>query len=103
MANYIFAFHGGGPSKTPEESARVTANWIAWLNGLGDAMVNPGAPCGMSKTVSGSDVADGGGANPLSGFTLIQAPDMDAAVALTKGCPIFEAGGNVEVAEALEM
>lgn len=103
MANYIFAFHGGKMADTPEEQQKVMANWMAWMEGLGSAMVNPGAPCGMSKTVTATGAADGGGANPISGFTLVQADDLDGAVALTKGCPIFEAGGSVEVAEAMEM
>jgi hypothetical protein len=34
---------------------------------------------------------------PFRGFTLIEARDLDQAVELSKGCPIFEVKGAVEV------
>ena len=73
MPDYVFAYHGGGMPETPEEGAKVMAAWQAWYGGMGDALVNPGAPVGMSKTVSSGGVADDGGANPLSGFTVVRA------------------------------
>lgn len=104
MPNFIFAYHGGKRPDTPEEGAKVMAQWEAWFKDMGDALVNPGNPVGMSKTVSASGVADNGGANPLSGFTIIDASDMDAAVAMAKGCPMVSGGdGSVEVAEVMEM
>ena len=33
----------------------------------------------------------------VNGFTLIDAKDLAQAVELSKGCPILEAGGSVEV------
>ena len=44
-----------------------------------------------------------GGANPLSGFTIIEASDMDAAHDLATGCPILESEGTIEVAEMMSM
>ena len=104
MPKFVFAYHGGGRPETPEEGARVMAAWQAWMGGLGDALVDGGNPVGMSKTVSAGGVADDGGSNPLSGYTLVEAADMDAAVVMAQGCPILEGGaGTVEVAEAMEM
>jgi len=103
MPQFIFAYHGGGMPETEEESAKVMAKWGAWMQGLGKATVNPGAPVGMSHTVDASGVAENGGANPLSGFTIVEAGGMDAATAMAKGCPILENGGTVEVAEMMEM
>ncbi|MGB7244972.1 MAG: YciI family protein [Sulfitobacter sp.] len=103
MPNFIFAYHGGSMPETPEEGKAVMAKWEAWMGGMGDAMTHPGAPVGMSKTVDAKGVADNGGSNPLSGFTLVEAADMDAATELAKGCPICEAGGSVEVAEMMSM
>ena len=48
-------------------------------------------------------VADNGGANPASGYGLIEASDRDDAIAKAKGCPILQAGGSVELAEAFDM
>lgn len=39
------------------------------------------------------------GETVLGGYSLITAEDLEAAVALAKGCPILERGGAVEVGE----
>lgn len=104
MPEYIFAYHGGKKPETEEEGAKVMSDWMAWFEGIGSDVVQPGNPVGMSKTVSGGGVADDGGANPVSGYSVIKASDMDAAVAVAKGCPMVKDGsGSVEVAEIMEM
>lgn len=103
MPKFVLAYHGGKMPETEEEGARAMAQWQAWLGGLGGAVVDGGNPVGLSKTVSAAGVADNGGSNPLSGYSLIMADDIDAACAIAKGCPIIEAEGSVEVAEAIEM
>jgi len=102
MPNYVFAYHGGKRPESPEEGAKLKARWQAWLDGLGDAVVNPGTPLGMSKTVSAEGVADGGGPNPLAGFSIVKADSMAAALEMAKSCPFLEMG-TIEVAEAMEM
>lgn len=103
MPNFIFAYHGGGAPETPEEGEKVMAAWMAWFQGMGDKVVQPGNPAGMSRTVSASGVADDGGANPISGYSVIAAGSLDAACDIAAGCPIMESGGSVEVAELMEM
>ena len=102
MPNYVFAYHGGKKPESPEAGAELMARWKAWMEGLGDAVVNPGVPVGKSKTVSADGVTDDGGSNPLMGFSIIQADSMDAALEMAKGCPHLEFG-TIEVAEAMEM
>ena len=102
MPKFVFAYHGGNTPETPEEGAEVMAKWNAWFGELGDAVVDGGNPVGPSKTVSASGVTDDGGANPLSGYSLVQADTIDQAIELAKGCPIMD-HGSVEVAEAIEM
>ena len=102
MSNYIFAYHGGKKPESPEAGAKLMAKWQAWVGGMGDAMVNPGTPLGKSKTVSSDGVSDGGGSNPLMGFSIVKADSMDAAIAIASGCPHLEIG-TIEVAEAMEM
>ena len=102
MPKYVFAYHGGKAPESPEEGAKVMAAWEAWMNGLGEAIVDPGNPVGMSKTVTGSGVEDNGGSNPLSGYTLVNADSIEAACEMAKGCPIL-VDGTIEVAEAMEM
>lgn len=104
MAKYALVFHGGGMPETEEESAAVMAAWGVWMEGLGAALTDPGNPFGSAKTInSDGSTSAGGGANPATGYTLVDADSLDAAVALAKGCPILASGGSIEVAEALDM
>ncbi len=102
MSNYVFAYHGGKQPESLEEGAKLMAKWKAWLGGLGDAVVNPGNPLGMSKTVSSGGVSDGGGSNPLSGYSIVKADSVDAAVEMAKGCPHLD-HGTIEVAEVMDI
>lgn len=102
MPKFVFAYHGGKMPESPEEGAKVMAAWGAWFETLGDAIVDGGGPVGMSKTVTADGVSDGGGANPLSGYSVVNADNLDAAAEMAKGCPILDAG-SVEVSEVLDM
>ncbi len=104
MADFIFAYHGGGMPETPEEGAKAMAAWQAWYGSMGDAIVNPGAPVGMSMTVNANGMAEGGGTNPISGFTVVKADDINAACEMAKGCPlVVDGSGSVEVAPIVDM
>lgn len=104
MPKFAFVYHGGGMPETPEEGAKVMAAWQAWYGGMGDALVDGGGPVGISRTVSADGVADNGGANPVSGYTVVSAADQDAACEMAKGCPMVQDGsGSVEVAEIIDM
>ena len=103
MSDYIIAYHGGKQPESPEEGAKHMAKWKAWVGGLGDAVVNPGTPLGKSRIVSSGGVSDDGGSNPMSGFSVVKADSMDAALEMAKACPFLETGGTLEVAEMMKM
>ncbi len=103
MPDYIMTYVGGRQPKSPEEGAKHMAKWKAWTDGLGDAMVNPGTPLGQSRIVSAEGVSDDGGANPMSGFSVVSADNMGAALEMAKACPFLETGGSMEVAEMKAM
>lgn len=103
MPKYIFAYHGGKKFETKEEGMAHMGNWKAWMTSLGNAVIDRGLPFGPSKTVSADGVEDGGGSNPISGITIIQAENMDAAVDMAKASPHINIGGTIEVAEAFDM
>jgi len=79
------------------------AAWGAWAESMGAAMVDMGNPAGPSMTVTSAGVEDGGGLNPVSGHSFVEAADMAAATTFAKGCPILADGGSVEVTEVLSM
>lgn len=104
MPKFVFAYHGGKTPETPEEGEKVMAEWNAWFGEMGAAVADGGGPVGMSKTVGSGGVADNGGANPISGYSVIEAADQDAACAMARGCPMVKDGsGSVEVAEIVQM
>lgn len=104
MAKFLLAYHGGGMPETPEEGAKAMAAWAAWYEQLGAAVVDGGAPVGQSHTVSASGHVQDGGANPISGYTVIEADGYEAACAHASQNPmVLDGSGSVEVAQMIEM
>ena len=101
MTKYLLAYHGGeGMADTPEDQAKMMDAWGGWMGSLGAALLDGGNPVSSARTIAATgSVSDGGGANPVSGYGLIEAADFDAAVAHAQGCPILKMGGSVEVCE----
>ena len=102
MSNYAFAYYGEPKFTSAEEGAKYKAKWKAWADGVGDAWVNPGVPFGKAKIVSSGGVSDGGGSNRLTGFSIVKATSLDAAIEMAKSCPHLQHGA-VHVAELMEM
>jgi hypothetical protein len=98
MANFLLTFHGGSMPESQEEGAKVMQAWTEWFGVLGDALVDGGNPASATRSISPdrsvSDVKDG-----PTGYSIIKADDMDAAVALAKGCPVLDGGASVQVSE----
>lgn len=103
MSKFVLAYHGGKRFETKEEGAAHMTKWHAWNAELGRAVVDPGMYFGPSKTVSADGIADGGGSNPLSGITILQADTMDAVLKMANACPHVDIGGTIEVAEVKQM
>jgi hypothetical protein len=102
MAKFVYVYAGGRRAETPEAQEQQMQAWTTWLGGLGDSVVDAGAPFGASTTVkSGGSAA--GTASGLGGYSIVEADSLDAAAKSADGCPILTSGGNVEVYEALTM
>ncbi len=104
MANYVFAY-SGGHTVAADEAGRTAqmARWGQWFGELGSAVVYGGAATGTAKTVGpGGSVSDGG-SRGLTGYSIVSADSLDAAVEFAKGCPVLEIGGAVDVYEAIAM
>ena len=103
MPTYLLAYHGGKMPESKEETTKVMAAWEQWMHKLGKDLVDGGNPVGKTSTIdSKGKVASGGGANPVSGYSLIKATDLDTAVRLAKECPVLQGGASVEVCETFE-
>jgi hypothetical protein len=96
MSNYVLSFRGqsGRTVTADEESA-----WGQWFQEIGGSIVDFGHRVGRVSAL-GAGRADG---NALTGYVVVAAGDLDAAVALAKGCPGLRSGGGVEIGETVEM
>ncbi len=104
MAKFLLVYHGGKPPASKEEGAKMMDAWGKWFGSLGSAVIDGGNPVSASSTVnSDGSVVDNGGANPTSGYSLLEASDLDDALAKAKGCPLLSSGGSIEVAQAMDM
>ena len=104
MPKFMFAYHGGSAPSDPAEGEKVMAQWNAWYGSMGSAVLDGGGPAGQSMTVANGGLTNDGGANPLSGYTLVEAADQAAACEMAKGCPmVVDGSGSVEVCEILDM
>jgi hypothetical protein len=111
MSQFLYVYRGGQRATSPEEGERVMQKWVAWMEELGKKghLKDRGQPLDTGgKVVRGKDkvVTDGPYAESkdiVGGYTLVEAKDLSHAAELSKGCPIFESGGLVEVRPIMEM
>lgn len=103
MPQYVIVYLGGNPPATPEQGQQHMARYKQWLDDLGDAVVSPANPLKDTQTIAPDGSATAGSSVGMSGYTIIEAHDMDAAVAITRACPFLDVGGTLEVAELVQM
>jgi len=97
MPEFIIVYHGAGQPESKEAGEAAKARWSKWMQDLGDDIVNFGTPFKAPTIVA----ADGSTrAGELSGYSVVKAADMDAALTIAKACPHLEMG-EVEVAELM--
>ncbi len=88
--------------ETEEESAKVMAAWSEWLGSAGGNLVDGGNPFGSRKQIAADGSVSTAG-SAVNGYSIIDVGSIDEATAFAKGSPHLEAGGTVEVVEALDM
>ena len=76
---------------------------MEWLASLGAAAVSPANPLKGTSTVNPDGSVTNGGATTMSGYTIVEADSMDAALSIAKACPFLEIGGSLEVSELMKM
>lgn len=111
MSEFVYLYRGGDRSDSPQQAEQVMQKWVAWMKELGEKghLKDRGQPLELSgKVVRGkpSVITDGPYAESkdlVGGYTLVVAKDLAHAAELSKGCPIFESGGCVEVRPVMEM
>jgi len=103
MPRYIMVYLGGDQPTSPEEGQRHFARYMDWLSALGDAAESPANPLGPSSTVNPDGSVSAGGSSGMSGYTIVRAESMQAALEMAKSCPFLDINGSLEVSELMQM
>ena len=110
MSTFVFLFRSNDADRTeamgtPERAKQSMNAWLAWIRELEAKghLKDPGQPLDTSgKVVSGKQqvVTDGPfteAKDMVLGFIMVEARDMEEAVALSRGCPMLAGSGSVEI------
>ena len=107
MTKFMFVYHApmspaDAAPPDPDQMQAVMDQWMAWAGKVGDGMVDFGTPL-----ANGVRVAADGSTSPstreVAGYSILEADDLDGALALAKGHPHLNMPGGceIEVHEAL--
>ncbi|MEO6714632.1 MAG: hypothetical protein ABIM89_14520 [Mycobacteriales bacterium] len=89
-------------SLSPEEAKAGMDAWMAWSAQTGDALVDFGMPVQAARRVTADAAAES--TNQASGYSIVQAEDVDAATALMAKHPHLQmVGASIDVLEILPM
>ena len=88
---------------SPEEAKEAMEPWMAWAKNCRDGLVDLGTPLGGGQKVtrSGNSPSD----RNVTGYSILQAENIEAAQAMVKGHPHLQwaEGCEVEVHEAFPL
>ena len=101
MPKYLFVYHGGDQPSSKEEGEKTMKAWMDWFGEAGKAMVDAGNPTGNSRTVAPSGKVSKTNGTAATGYSILEAPDMQSALKAAGMCPQLKANGSVEVAEIM--
>ncbi len=110
MSDFVYLFRASEAGRrqalgTPEQAQRSLQAWLAWIRELEATghLKDPGQPLepsgrvvrGGKKTVTDGPYVEA--KELVLGFIVVEARDLAQAVELSKGCPMLEGDGSVEV------
>jgi hypothetical protein len=109
MDKFMLIFHNEADRYTeflpsPEEMQVEMQKWNQWIAGIAAQGKFVGTealmPFGKQVKANGSVVTDGPyteGKEVIGGYSIVSAANLDEAITLAHGCPIFDVNGTVEV------
>jgi len=103
MPQFLMVYLGGDQPSSPEEGKQHFARYMEWLSSLGEAAVSPANPLKNTQTVKPDGTVTQGGSTTMSGYTILEAGSMDAALDIARACPFLEVNATLEVSELAEM
>src|SRR5438105_7838427 len=108
MEKFIYLFRGGDNhahnAASSEAAAKNMQAWMGWMQGLQQKGIlvggEPLQPTGKQVNGTKKVVTDGPfveAKEMVGGYIIVNAKDIDEAVEISKGCPIFNEDGKLEV------
>jgi hypothetical protein len=109
MKKFIVIYHAPleatkqAANSSPEEMKEGMKPWMAWAEKCGDGLIDMGTPLGNGQAVTSEGTAPSD--KEVVGYSILQAEDMDGAVAMLKDHPHLKwnEGCAIEVHEALPL
>lgn len=98
MAKYLVTYHGSGMPADPALLEPMKAALGQWVQEAGSAVVDPGAPAHLVKQVANGTPTD---AVEIGGYSIIEAPSLEAAERILQTHPFVGRGGTLQVNEVL--
>jgi len=103
MKQFVLVYLGGDQPSNQEEGKKHFEKYMEWLKSLGDAVVTPTIPLKDTHTVRTDGTIGEGGSSAMSGFSIIKADSIEAAISIAQACPFLDIGGSLEVSEMMQM
>jgi hypothetical protein len=104
MAKYLLLYSGGSMPETEAEQAAVMKAWDGWFHQIGSALADGGNPfSGSAKGIASDGAVSDSVVAPATGYSILEADSLDAAVTLAKGCPVLQGGAGISVYETFEV
>lgn len=107
----MLIFHGGmSQQSTPEQIQENMGKWMGWIDKLAKAgQYDSGEPLlpggkyisGSSKTVTDGPFTEG--KEVVGGYFIVNAQNMDEAVAMCNDYPDYDIGGTVQVRQVMKV
>jgi hypothetical protein len=90
--NHVY-LRAGLPPEHAREDADIERAWSDWFGTIGAQIADFGNRVGAARMVGQQPAGQDG----LTGYVVINADTLDAAVEIAGGCPGLRSGGRVEV------
>ncbi|MEO5645504.1 MAG: YciI family protein [Bacteroidia bacterium] len=96
--------------RSPEQMQTMMKPWQDWMGSIaaqnklvtpGNRLENDGAVLKASNIITNGPYVET--KESVGGYTIIKAASIEEAIELSKGCPILQDGGNVEVRAIVPM
>lgn len=113
MKEYLLLFRAqpGDPNQIPSEQAMAESmeKWKNWIGGIaangkltgGQPLTREGRLLSSRTKITDTPLAEG--KEVVNGYLIVKGDTYDEAVEMSKGCPIFDDNGSVEVREIMAM